>query len=197
MALTNGFSTVALARREARRRSMPLIPYRPADVNEPPELVAAVRARRGGTLLNLDRMLLHSPAYTRGWNALLGAVRSELTVPAKLRELAICAVSVLTGAEYETRQHAPLFLAAGGTEAQLAGVRVGECMLDETDAFDDAERAVLRLAIEMTRDVAVGDSTLDAVLKLLGERATVELVGVVATYNMVSRFLVALGVEPE
>jgi len=35
------------------------------------------------------------------------------------------------------------------------------------------------------------------VLRLLGDRQTVELVGVVAAYNMVSRFLVALGVEPE
>jgi alkylhydroperoxidase family enzyme len=29
------------------------------------------------------------------------------------------------------------------------------------------------------------------------DRHVVEIVGVIATYNMVSRFLVALGVEPE
>jgi alkylhydroperoxidase family enzyme len=32
---------------------------------------------------------------------------------------------------------------------------------------------------------------------LQSDQLVVELVGVVATYNMVSRFLVALGVEPE
>ena len=42
------------------------------------ELVARIRARRGGTLLNLDRMLLNSPAFAQGWNAHLGAVRREL-----------------------------------------------------------------------------------------------------------------------
>jgi alkylhydroperoxidase family enzyme len=32
---------------------------------------------------------------------------------------------------------------------------------------------------------------------LPGEQQVVELVGLIAAYNMVSRFLVALGVEPE
>jgi alkylhydroperoxidase family enzyme len=63
--------------------------------------------------------------------------------------------------------------------------------------FDPAEQAALQLTIEMTRDVVVSDATFDRVQHLLGDRHTVELVAVVATYNMVSRFLVALGVEPE
>jgi alkylhydroperoxidase family enzyme len=33
--------------------------------------------------------------------------------------------------------------------------------------------------------------------KTLGDRQLVELVGVIATYNMVSRFLVALDVTPD
>ena len=38
------------------------------------ELINAVKARRGGRLLNLDRQLLHSPPLARGWNQYLGAV---------------------------------------------------------------------------------------------------------------------------
>ena len=68
---------------------MPAIPYQPQDIDEPSELVAAIRARRGGALLNLDRMLLHSPPFARGWNDFLGAVRNELSLTPKLRELAI------------------------------------------------------------------------------------------------------------
>jgi alkylhydroperoxidase family enzyme len=49
----------------------------------------------------------------------------------------------------------------------------------------------------MTRGVAVADGTFDAVHAVLGDRRTVELVGVVAAYNMVSRFLVALDITPE
>jgi hypothetical protein len=36
---------------------MPRVPNLPADVREPADLVAAIRARRGGSLLNLDRAI--------------------------------------------------------------------------------------------------------------------------------------------
>jgi alkylhydroperoxidase family enzyme len=63
--------------------------------------------------------------------------------------------------------------------------------------FDACERAAIGLVIEMTRHVAVADDTFTAVRQCLGERETVELVAVVAAYNMVSRFLVATGIHPE
>ena len=78
---------------------MPVVPYKPIDVQEPHKLVNAIRARRGGTLLNLDRMLLHSPVFATGWNNFLGTVRNDLKIPSKLRELAICTVAILNGAD--------------------------------------------------------------------------------------------------
>ena len=57
--------------------------------------------------------------------------------------------------------------------------------------------AALQLTIEMTRAVRVSEATFAAVRAELGEQEAVELVAVIAAYNMVSRFLVALGVEPE
>jgi alkylhydroperoxidase family enzyme len=173
------------------------LPYLPADLAEPAELVAAIRARRGGALLHLDRMLLHSPPLARGWNAFLGEVRRGLTLDARLRELAICAVALLNDAPYEHAHHAPELLAAGGTREQLEALeRTGGTCWDEP-LFDEREQAALRLTVELTRAVAVSDETFGEVRRLLGDRQTVELVGVVAAYNMVSRFLVALGVEPE
>ena len=178
---------------------MPRIPYVPQDLAEPRDVVEAVRRRRGGELLNLDRMLLHSPPVAMGWNALLGAIRTETTAPWKLRELVMCAVAVLNGAEYEWTQHAPLFRKAGGTEEQLAAMRdpVGALLAPE-GVFDAAERATLALSIEMTRGVRVSDATMDALKRALADdRQVFELVATVAAYNMVSRVLVALGVEPE
>jgi len=177
---------------------MSVIPYLPKDIDEPRELVAAIRARRGGTLLNLDRMLLHSPPLAAGWNGFLRAVRSELAVSPKLRELAICVVAVLNRADYEYRQHAPAFLYSGGSAVELDMLgRVGTSAFDAT-AFDAAERAVIALAVEMTRTVEVSAATMATVRRALtNDRQVVEIVGVIATYNMVSRFLVALGVEPE
>jgi alkylhydroperoxidase family enzyme len=173
------------------------IAYQPADSTEPAELVAAIRARRGGRLLNLDRMLLHSPPLAAGWNAHLRAVRTELALEPKLRELAICVVAVLNGAEYEFHHHAPEFVDAGGSAAQVAALRDPDAARTDTALFDATERAALALTIDITRSVAVSDATFEAVHGALGDRCTVELVGTIAAYNMVSRFLVALRVEPE
>ncbi len=176
---------------------MPRVPYVPADLAEPEAIVAAVRARRGGTLLNLDRMLLHSPEMTAGWNAYLGAIRTRLQLSPKLRELAMCVVALLNRADYEFRHHAPEFLKAGGTEAQLEALRDPRRAQSDHALFDDAERAALAVAVEMTCSVNVSDASFEALARALPARDLVEFVGTVAAYNMVSRFLVALAVEPE
>jgi alkylhydroperoxidase family enzyme len=162
----------------------------------PVEVVEAIRKRRGGTLLNLDRMLLNSPAFAVGWNGFLGAVRNALSLDARLRELAICAVAVLNRADYELLQHAPEYLVAGGTQAQLDGLQDYEAALQDAALFNEAERAVLQLTLEMTRNVQVTHACFTRVQQALGSpQAQVELVGVIAAYNMVSRFLEALQVQ--
>jgi alkylhydroperoxidase family enzyme len=164
----------------------------------PPELVAAIRARRGGTLLMVDRMLLHSPAFAKGWNSHLGAVRNDLKLDARLRELAICVVAVLNGAEYEFAIHGPIYVKEGGKEAAVSALRSVDAALAARALFNDDERAVVEFADQMTRKVKVSDATFaKARAAIGGDQAIVELIGVVATYNMVSRFLVALGIESE
>ena len=178
---------------------MPRIPYQPEDLREPAAVVQAIRQRRGGRLYHLDRLLLHSPPFAAAWNAFMREVRTAPSVPPKLRELAICAVAVLNRAEYEFHHHAPLLLEAGGTAEQVEALRRLEQGGEAAPVFDAAERAVIRLTAEMTRSVQVGDDTFAAARAALGnsQQAVVELVGLIAAYNMVSRFLVALGVEPE
>ena len=176
---------------------MERVPYVPADLAEPAELIAAIRRRRGGALLNLDRMLLHSPPFARGWNAFLGEVRSGLTLPPAARELAMCYVAVLNGAAYEYAHHAPLYLAAGGRQAVLEAMSRGTAAPDAEGLSDD-DVALLRLTLEMTRDVQVSRTARAAAHAALGgKQALVEFIGVVAAYNMVSRFLVATGVSLE
>jgi alkylhydroperoxidase family enzyme len=162
------------------------------------ELIARIRRRRGGRLLNLDRMLLNSPPFAHGWNTHLGVVRNELALSPKLRELAICVVGVLNGAEYEIEQHVPEWLRAGGTAAQVEALRALNSGDVPSGLFDATEAAVVRLAFEMTRHVKVSEATFASVQSLLSDaRQVVELVGTVATYNMVARFLVALEVDSE
>jgi alkylhydroperoxidase family enzyme len=174
---------------------MPRIPYRQDDDPQIADLVTAIRARRNGKLLNLDRMLLNSPPFAKGWNGLLGAVRRDMELSPRVRELAVCAVARITKAPYEWYQHAPEFLAAGGPQQHLDALDDVDAAVRDTALFDDRERAALQLAIEMTRNVQVADATLQRVRELFGDRQLVELVGAIATYNMVARFLEALGVD--
>ena len=165
----------------------------------PPDLVAAIRQRRGGDLLDLDRLLLHSPVFATGWGEFMGRVRTGLALSPLLRELAMCGVAALNGANFEMHHHAPLYRAAGATEAQVAALhRLGdEPGLAQDPVFDAAQQAVLALVVEMTRDVLVQDATFARARDALGGDSLVfELVGVIAAYNMVSRILVALKLEP-
>jgi alkylhydroperoxidase family enzyme len=159
------------------------------------EAAAQIRARRsGGRLLNLDRMLLHSPPLAAGWSALLGAVRGRLALRPGLRELVICAIARLNDAPYEWLQHIGEWEAAGARPDQVRALQGDAAGWLQDPAFDRVERLALDLSIQMTRQVAVQPAVLAELEGLLGGRVTVELVGTVAAYNMVSRFLVALGV---
>ncbi len=165
----------------------------------PPNLVAAIRQRRGGELIDLDRLLLHSPAFALGWNEFMGRVRTALSLPPLLMELAMCSVAALNGADFEMHHHAPLYLAAGATDAQLAALhRLGSTPgVADDPVFDATQQAVLALVVEMTRNVRVDDATFARARTVMGsDQAMFELVGVIAAYNMVSRILVASNLTP-
>jgi alkylhydroperoxidase family enzyme len=161
-----------------------------------PKLLEAILARRGGKYLNLDLMLLWSEPLARGWNALLGAVRREFALDARVREIAICTVARLTGAEYELIHHWPEYVKAGGDDALRA--KLADPLRAAQDAaFGEAERIAMRYAIAMTREVKVDDALFAEVRRRWSETQIVELTAAIAAYNMVARMLVALQVEDE
>ncbi|MBX9959618.1 MAG: carboxymuconolactone decarboxylase family protein [Burkholderiaceae bacterium] len=180
---------------------MRLPDWTPERKPQPAELVDAIKARRGGTLINLDKALLWSEPLARGWNTYLRAVRTELPTSRRLRELGICTVALLTGAHYEYHHHAPDFLAAGGSQAQLdalqAFLRADPRGIPDAAVLDELDRLVIRYAAQMTLDVQVSDEVFDALRRHFDETGLVELTSAIATYNMVARFLVALQITPE
>jgi alkylhydroperoxidase family enzyme len=174
------------------------LPYLTDSQLKPPDLVDAIRARRkDGKLLNLDRILLQSPSFARAWNTMFGTIRGQLSLDPKLRELVTMAIAVLNASDYEWTAHEPEFLAAGGTKPQLAALRgITSASFDQAP-FDETERAVLALTVEMTRKVTVQPATMKRIESLMSDQHVVELIGTIAGYNMVSRFFVATGVDPE
>jgi len=153
------------------------------------EIAHRIRARRGGDLHPLDRMLLHSPQLADGWNSLLGAIRERLQLPPDIREMVILRIAVLNRAAYEWAAHEPGARRAGLGDAELAEVR------REKPELDACRRRVIAYTDAMTRDIEVPDDLFDALRADFTDAELVELTATVAAYNMVSRFLVALDVR--
>ncbi|MFM9113545.1 MAG: carboxymuconolactone decarboxylase family protein, partial [Polynucleobacter victoriensis] len=86
---------------------------------------------------------------------------------------------------------------AGGTEAQVNALRSLGQQLMLQGLFTPLEQDALDLTIQMTKSIEVDRSLMKRLQEQLGNTRLVELVGVIATYNMVSRFLVALDVTPD
>lgn len=157
----------------------------------------AIRLRRGGELNELDRTLLHSLPIASGWNALLGAVRTQTTVPPDLRELAICRVAALNSAWYEWKHHYPLALEAGIDDTLLQLVKKGREW--DLSGMEDMSCGTLRWTTLryvdcMTLQIKVPQQLFDDVSVWCTQQQIVELTAIIASYNMVSRFLVALDV---
>lgn len=171
-----------------------VVEYKPLDTAG--HVADGIRARRSGPLLNLDRMLLHSEPYARGWNAFLKEVRCNLSLDPALRELAICVVALANEAPYEFEHHKPILAKAGDWRpdkiAMLERWEIGH------KDFTDLERDVANLTWTLTKEARIRDGALMARLKeRLGETGLVELVGVVGAYNCVSRFLNALEITSD
>ena len=162
----------------------------PADPAVPP-LVERIVAERG-EVLHLYQMLLHSPPLADGWLYYLTRVRQQLSLPAGLRELVIVQVAHLNGAPYEAEQHVPLARREGISTEQLGALPDWPAA---AALFSPVEQAALALTDAMTRQVRVEPALMAKVRALLGERQAVELAGVIAAYNMVSRFLEATGIH--
>src|SRR3954451_14561893 len=98
--------------------AMARIPYADPEAPENRDAAAYIVASRK-KLGHLHRMLLNSPPVAKGWIDLYDAVRWKTELSGKLRELAMCQVAAINGAQYEWAAHAPIALKEGATQAQL------------------------------------------------------------------------------
>jgi alkylhydroperoxidase family enzyme len=87
-------------------------------------LAERIKRERGGKVLNLYRMLLHSPPVAEGWLAFFSSIRQKAALPGRYRELAILRVAVLNGADYEFEAHVPFALNEGWAQAAVDALRV-------------------------------------------------------------------------
>jgi len=187
-----------------RKMRVPYAPTTPpADASAATqEIYSRIAARRAPRpLIPLDLALLHNPSIADGWNSLLGAIRSKTSLASGITELAVCRIAVLNKASYEWKAHAPLARAGGVSQEALKTLlevpRLDQGKSGKKDGeggLSEKEWAVLVYTDAMTKDVEVSEETWEGVRKWFGESEMVEMTATVATYNCVSRFLVALNV---
>lgn len=179
-----------LAREDEIMTDLRVKPWNDSDP-APSELVAAMRARRpNGELIEIDRILLRSFPLAQGWNELLRRIRIEFSLSLEYRELIMLRVAVLNRADFEWQVHYPAYLAAGGREEKCEALKENKI----SELFDANESVLIALTDQSTTQVAVDTSLIEKAKQLFGEVQTVEAIATIAAYNMVSRFLVALGI---
>lgn len=165
------------------------IPYSDPTRPEATALAARIIEERG-SLLHLYAMLLHSVPVAEGWLGFLTAIRQRCALPGAIRELVIIEVAHLNGAPYEAEQHAPIALREGLTSEQIRALPNWQ----DSPLFSAPQRAALAYCDAMTRLIHVPPEVVTRVRGLFEERLLVELTATIAAYNMVSRFLEALGI---
>ena len=157
-------------------------------------LIARIRGARRGRLLNIYRLMLHSPDVAAAWLELNSALRFKTRLDGKTRELAILLVAMLNRVDYVIRAHASSYALQEGISADqvhaLADWRVSE-------HFDARQRALLAYVEAMTREVTVEDDTYESLRQHYSDREIVELTVLTGAYNMLTRVLQALRVAPE
>ncbi len=167
------------------------------DEKEHPELaetIAKIKGARGGRLINIYRLMLHSPTLAKAWFELNQAVRYGTEIDGQCREIAVIRVAILNNVEYVQRAHGPAYaLKEGLTPEQVHALADWRPSL----LFNERQRALLAYVDAMTRQVDVPEAVFQEVKKHFSERQTVELTMLIGAYNMLTRFLQALEVDAE
>ncbi|KIK57398.1 hypothetical protein GYMLUDRAFT_46273 [Collybiopsis luxurians FD-317 M1] len=184
-----------------------LVPGRYPEPNTSP-IADKIRERRGARgLTPLDGTLLHVPPVADGWNSLLGAVRTKGKLSGDIRELMILRVAAINHAAFEWIHHEHVGRDAGLTTEQLYLIR-DTATIPSPGILSPLQTAALAFAHHSTCSVKVPSEVTLALADALRSSITagsedtesltqdllVESAAVVASYNMVSRFLVSLDV---
>lgn len=161
-----------------------------------PELaadIAKIKGARGG-LINIYKLLLHTPTVCMTWFEHIGAIRWKTQLTPRLREIAIVRVAQSAKYAYALQQHVPAI-------AVPDGVSLAECAALKdwraSGLFSDSERAVLAYVDAIIAGPEVPDDVFNAVRKHYSEREVVELTVLVGTYLMHNRVFTALRVDLE
>jgi 4-carboxymuconolactone decarboxylase len=158
------------------------------------DLVARIQSARRGRVINVYRLLLHTPPLAETWFAHNNAVRWSIQLDGRLRELVIIRIGYLNDVSYVVRQHVPKL-------ALAEGLTLGECdALKDwrgSGLFNARDCAVLAYTDVMTHDIRVPEQVFLPLKAHFNTRQIVELTVLIGTYAMHTRVMQALEIDPE
>ena len=172
------------------------IPYvpDPPPINSPEEqdIVDRIRQRRGERgLTKLDLALLHSPPVADGWNGFMDAIRNKTSLPADLRELAICRVAVLCEATYEWQAHAPIAIASGISEETMEALKSKSI---DRRKFNEQELVVIDFVDAVVTEPRVPDEIFSALKNKYTTQQVLEFTVTVSAYITTAKTLTTLDI---
>ena len=137
-------------------------------------------------------VFLHAPAFGELAQQLGGYCRFKTGVPPRLSEFAILVTARLWRAQYEWFAHVPQAERAGVKAQTIRDLHKGRV----PKAAPKDERAIYDFIQELYKTRRVSDKTFARVHTLLGDAATVELVGILGYYVLISMILNVFRMSP-
>ena len=135
---------------------------------------------------------MHAPGLGHFAQALGGFCRYKTSLSHRLSEFAILCTARLWRAQYEWFAHAPIAEKAGVSARTIESLRLGR---PQKSAQKD-ERAIYEFIQELFNPRRVSDRTYKKTHSLLGDKATVELVGILGYYVLISMTLNVFRMSP-
>jgi alkylhydroperoxidase family enzyme len=160
-------------------------------------IVNTLIARAGGRAVGAPRLNLFAEIGRHRWLLrtmlpFMGRMMPGGRLPRQDTELVILRVGHLTGAEYERRQHAPMAIKAGLSQAD-----VDRSAQSGSDGWSGRHAAVIAAVDELHANRDLEDATWDALKEHYDERQLIEFVMLVGAYEMVAMTINTLGVQIE
>ena len=118
--------------------------------------------------------------------------RYDSSLSSRLSELAILTTARIWDAAFEWQAHVPHALAAGIEQAVVDALAADH----DPDFSNDDEQLVYEFSRELNLTRGVSDALYTRAIAILGEEGTVDLVGVLGYYALISMTIKAFDVDP-
>ena len=146
----------------------------------------------GTTIRGPFAVFLHAPAFGELAQQLGGYCRFKTAVPPRLSEFAILVTARLWQAQYEWFAHVPMAERAGVAKETIRDLYRGR----PPKSAPKDERAIYDFIQELYKTRRVSDKNFKRVSAILGDAATIELIGILGYYVLISMILNVFRMSP-